>query len=128
MALQESGALVLDEIKRQIAVLEQIGTLIAIRERVEHLREIEAALALAQEARQAESEALQILMAIRNEEDLIDERAAMKRLAISESTIKRMRADGSLPFVRVGVAEKLVRYRPSDIAAMQVCGSIPRGQ
>ena len=117
MPLQESATVVLDELKQQIDVLEQLNALIAIHERVEHLRELEAALAQAQEARQAEAEVLQILVALRNGEDLIDEKTAMKRLGISESTIKRMRADGSLPFVRVGVGEKLVRYRHSDIAA-----------
>jgi predicted DNA-binding transcriptional regulator AlpA len=106
------------EIKRQSAVLTQINALIAARECLDYLKKLDCALAMAQEARQAEADALQLVIALRNEEDLIDEREGMRRLKVSESTIKRMRANGSLPFVRVGVGGKLVRYRPSVIAAM----------
>ncbi len=48
---------------------------------------------------------------------LINEREAMRLLNISESTIKRMRKDSALPFVKIGVGKKLVRYRLSDVQA-----------
>jgi len=48
---------------------------------------------------------------------LIDEKDACSRLKISESTIKRMRKSGELPFERVGPGKKLVRYRLSVILA-----------
>ena len=44
---------------------------------------------------------------------LIDEKEAYTRLKISESTIKRMRKSGELPFERIGPGKKLVRYRLS---------------
>jgi excisionase family DNA binding protein len=126
MPLQKSAAVLLDELKRQIGVLEQLNAAIAVYERVEHLKKLEVTLTAAQQAREAQVDALQLVRALRDEECLIDENEAMRRLKVSESTIKRMRADGRLPFVRVGTGEKLVRYRPSDVAAI-ICRSTPRG-
>jgi len=124
---KSAAAALVGELKRQLDVLDQINGLIAIHERIEHLKDVEVALAAAQEARQVEADVLRLMLALRHAEYLIDEKEAMRRLKVSESTIKRMRADGSLPFVRVGVGEKLVRYRPSDIAAI-IGRSTPTGQ